>query len=432
MQSGVLLTEKTSSMHKHLLALADFRESLVMAIAAIRSSKLRSILTILGIVVGIFSIISVMTALGVLRNSIEQGMTQLGANTFQVQKFSRDFNTTPEQRRKMRNRRDLTYEQALQVQDKASLASAVGIEIVSGGKIVYWEGKATNPNIAIFGESVEGITTNDWTVEMGRGLNNQDVNMAQPVIVLGQAVVEKLFPPSVNPVGESVRIDNGVYRIIGLFEKKGSVLGGNQDNFVVIPITTYFHKYGKDSRSLHIMVQARNRNVMDDAIEQVRGILRTARKVPPGAEDDFSYFSNDSLITQFNEFTFYLRLGVLVVSSISLVAAGVGIMNIMLVSVTERTREIGIRKSIGAEKSDILSQFITEAVILCEIGGILGVLLGIGGGNIVSVLTGAPAIIPWDWTVIGLVACSLVGLVFGVYPAWKAANLDPIEALRYE
>jgi putative ABC transport system permease protein len=250
--------------------------------------------------------------------------------------------------------------------------------------------------------------------------------------ILGQAVVEKLFPPNVNPVGEEIRVDGGMYQVIGIFEKKGSALGGNNDNFVVIPLSTYFQRYGKTARSIHIMVKARSAEDMDDAIEQVRGILRASRNVPPGEEDDFSYFSNDSLVKQFNEFTLYLRMGVLLVSSISLLAAGVGIMNIMLVSVTERTREIGIRKSVGAQKRDILSQFMIEAVILCEIGGIVGVVLGIGGGNVVSILTSAPAVFPVDWALIGLVVCSFVGLVFGVYPAWKAANLDPIEALRYE
>jgi putative ABC transport system permease protein len=416
----------------HYLSLANFKESLLMALAAIRSSKLRSVLTMLGIVVGIFSIISVMTALSVLQNSIEQGMMQLGANTFQVQKFSMDFNTTPEQRRKMRNRKNITYKQALQVKEKATLAAAVGIEGSDYGKIVYWSGKKTNPNITVFGETIEGQETNDWTVEVGRGLTAQDFDMARPVIVLGSAVAEKLFPSYIDPLGETVRVDEGVYEVIGVYAKKGSSLGGNQDNFVVMPLTTYFQKYGRSNQSLHIMVKALNKGVMDDAIEQVRGILRTARNVHPGDDDDFSYFSNDSLIKQFNDFTLYLRMGVLLVSCIALLAAGIGIMNIMLVSVTERTREIGIRKSIGAQKSDILSQFMIEAVILCEIGGAVGVLAGIAGGNVVSIIASAPAVIPWDWVGIGLLSCSIVGFVFGVYPAWKAANLDPIEALRYE
>jgi putative ABC transport system permease protein len=180
------------------------------------------------------------------------------------------------------------------------------------------------------------------------------------------------------------------------------------------------------------MVKAANREVYEDCLEQSRAILRTARNVPPGAEDDFAYFSNDSLITQFNEFTLYLRLGVLVVSSIALIAAGVGIMNIMLVSVTERTREIGIRKAIGAQRRDILSQFMIEAIILCQLGGVFGIALGVLGGNVVGLLLDVPAVIPWDWVAIGLAVCSFVGLAFGVYPAWKAASLDPIESLRYE
>jgi len=418
-------------MRSHYLSFANLKESMLMALAAIRASKLRSVLTMLGIVVGIFSIISVMTALSVLRNSIEQGMMQLGANTFQVQKFSVDFNTTPEQRRKMRNRKNITYEQALQVREKATLAARVGIEAIEGGKILFWNGKKTNPNVAVFGETIEGQETNDWTVETGRGLVQQDFDMSRPVMVLGSAVAEKLFPPFVDPVGETIRVDQGVYEVIGVYSKKGASLGGNQDNFVVIPLSVFFQRYGRPD-DLHIMVKSLNQQVMGDAIEQVRGILRAARHVPPGEDDDFSYFSNDSLVTQFNDFTLYLRMGVMVVSCIALLAAGVGIMNIMLVSVTERTREIGIRKSIGAQKSDILSQFMIEAVILCEIGGVVGVLMGIAGGNVVSLLVSVPAVIPWDWVVIGLISCSLVGFVFGVYPAWKAANLDPIEALRYE
>jgi putative ABC transport system permease protein len=223
-----------------------------------------------------------------------------------------------------------------------------------------------------------------------------------------------------------------VYQVIGVLGPKGGVLGGNQDNLVVMPITTFFQKYGKD-HDIHVMVKALNREVFEDAVEQSRMILRAARNVAPGDEDDFGYFSNDSIVKQFNEFTLYFRIGVLVIASIALIAAGVGIMNIMLVSVTERTREIGIRKAIGAKKRDVLSQFLTEAVILCMIGGILGVLLGIIAGNVViGVWLGTSIVVPWDWAAIGLAVCSVVGLVFGVYPAWKASTLDPIEALRYE
>jgi putative ABC transport system permease protein len=419
-------------MSRLVLELSNLRESMVMALSAIRASKLRSILTLLGVVVGVFSIISVMTAVGVLRNSIDEGLTQLGANTFQIQRFGGGFNTTPEERRKMRNRKILRYEQALAVKENARLAEAVGIEDWQFGRIIYWEGAKTNPNVSLAGENLEGIVTNDWTIGEGRGMTAQDFDLGRPVTLLGTEVREKLFPPNISPVGQTVRIDGSLYQVVGVFDKKGSALGGNQDNFVVIPLTSYFEKYGKERADVHIMVKAKSREIVDDAIDESRMILRTARHVPPGAEDDFYYFSNESLISQFNDFTLYLRLGVLVVSSIALLAAGVGIMNIMLVSVTERTREIGIRKAIGANRRDVLAQFIIEAVILCEIGGVLGVILGIFGGNVVGILLEVPAIIPWDWAAIGLGVCSLVGLVFGVYPAWKAATLDPIEALRYE
>jgi putative ABC transport system permease protein len=419
-------------MSRFVLELAGLRESLVMAFAAIRSSKLRSILTLLGVVVGVFSIISVMTAVGVLRNSIEEGLTQLGANTFQIQRFGGGFNTSPAEHRRMHNRKHITYEQALAVQEKAQLAQAVGIEDWKFGRIVHWEGEKTNPNVQVAGENLEGIVTNDWTVADGRSISQQDFDLARPVAVIGVFVREKLFPPSISPVGQTIRVDGTIYQVVGVFEKKGSALGGNQDNFIVIPLSTYFLKYGKDNADVHIMVKALNRQVLDDAIDESRMILRTARNVPPGEEDDFYYFSNESLINQFNDFTLYLRLGVLVVSSIALIAAGVGIMNIMLVSVTERTREIGIRKAIGANRRAILAQFIIEAIILCEIGGVLGVVFGIFGGNVVGILLEVPAIIPWEWVAIGLGVCSLVGLLFGVYPAWKAATLDPIEALRYE
>ncbi len=419
-------------MSKTYLQWLQLGESFKMALAAIKTGKLRSILTLLGIAVGVFSIIAVMTAVRVLQSSIEDGISQLGANTFQMQKFPVTMGNDHENHHKYHNRKNISYEQGMQVKNKVTLAQAVGLEGWRGGRVVVSNGVKTNPNIGIVGEDVDGMVTNDLTVEAGRSLDQQDIEMAANVAILGKPVAEKLFPPHVDPIGQTIRFDGELFKVIGLLQKKGGGLGGNQDNYLIIPLPTFFQLYGRDNVDLHIMVKAKNREVLDDCIEQSRLVLRTARKVAPGAEDDFGYFSNDSLVKQFNDFTFFLRMGVLLVSSIALLAAGVGIMNIMLVSVTERTREIGIRKSIGAQKRDILSQFIIEAVILSQMGGILGVILGILGGNVVGLLLNVPAVIPWDWAAIGIISCSLVGLTFGVYPAWKAAALDPIEALRYE
>jgi putative ABC transport system permease protein len=419
-------------MSKMLFEWSNLRESLVMALNAIRTNKLRSALTLVGIIVGVFSIIAVMTAMGVLRNSIEEGMTQLGANTFQIQKYPGGFDGGDEARRRLRNRKDITYEQALQVRDKSTYAEAVGIEIWQFGRVMFWQDKKTNPNVSLAGENVDGLVTNNWIVETGRGLNNEDIDKASNVMVIGPGLAEKLFPPQVNPIGETIRADGELYQVVGVFEKKGSSLDDNPDNFAVIPITSYFQKYGKRARSINIMVKALNREVYEDCLEQSRAILRVARNVPPGEEDDFSYFSNEGMIQEFNQITSTFRLGVFLISSISLLAAGIGIMNIMLVSVTERTREIGIRKAIGARKANILSQFILEAIVLSEMGGLIGIVIGIIIGNIVAIQLSVPVVIPYDWAVIGFIICSIIGVVFGVYPAWKASNLDPIESLRYE
>lgn len=411
--------------------LLEVKESFVMAIVALRTNKLRSILTLLGIAVGVFSIIGVMTAMGVLLNSIESGMSWLGVNTFQVQKYPMFEHDDPEDMAKYRNRKDITYEQALRVKDQTDLANAVGVFCFTWGKIIISDqGERTNPNTSISGRDVEGFTANSWTIEDGRVFTPIEISNASHVIILGSGVVKKIFPRT-DPINRSVRIDGREYRVIGVVTPRGGMMGGDGDNFGVIPITTFFGIYGKD-QPVSIKVQSSSQSSYEDCMEQVRAILRTVRRVPPGADDDFYMWSNDSLITQFNDFTKYVRLGIMLISGIALLAAGVGIMNIMLVSVTERTREIGIRKAIGARKSNILAQFVLEAVIISELGGIIGIFLGLLGGNLVAMILEIPPVIPYDWVIIGFLSCSIIGIVFGVYPAWKASNLDPIDSLRYE
>ena len=411
--------------------LLNVKESFIMALVALRTNKLRSILTLLGVAVGVFSIIGVMTAMSVLLNSIENGMSALGVNTVQVQKYPMFETNDPEDMPKYRNRRDITYDQASRVRDNAEMAKAIGIFCATFGKVVVSEhGVKTNPNVSLSGRNVEGFTANSWTISNGRIFTQSEVATSQYVIVLGFDVAKKCFPRQ-DPVNQFVRIDGHEFRVIGVKDAKGGVLGGGDDNIAVIPITTYFNLYGRE-QNVNIKVQATDRVTFEDCVEQVRNILRTIRHVPPGEEDDFYIWSNDSMIAQFNDFTSYVRIGIMVVSGIALLAAGVGIMNIMLVSVTERTREIGIRKAIGARKSNILSQFVLEAIIISELGGFIGVVVGLVSGNLIAMMMEIPPVIPYNWVIIGFASCSLVGVIFGVYPAWKAANLDPIESLRYE
>ncbi|MFA6468115.1 MAG: ABC transporter permease [Bacteroidota bacterium] len=424
----------------------QLQESIGMALNAIRVNKLRSILTLLGIGVGVFSIIGVMTAMGVLQNAIETGVSQLGANTFQIQKYPQN-NFNDHDRSRYRNRKDITYEQADLFYERMTLAKYVGLEVWTFGKVVEFKNLKTNPSVQIAGESIDGLATNNWDVEYGRSYTAQEVQAAAKVAVIGSDVVKKLFPIG-NPIGELIRADGIQYKVIGTLLDKGSVLGGSQGNLVIVPITTHLNIYGRD-RSVNIMVSARDQNSYSDVLELSRGVLRVIRQVPPGQPDDFEIFSNETIIAQFNETTFMIKIGALGIACIALLAAGVGIMNIMLVSVTERTKEIGIRKALGATRTNVLSQFLTESVVFSQIGGVIGIICGSLMGNIVAVLLEAPPVYPWNNTVAilqtpimdftalqmnitALIFCSLIGIVFGVYPAWKAANLDPIEALRFE
>ena len=428
---GGATTRRGARQRSLRLLQAEVMESLAMAIHAIRAHKLRSALTLLGVLVGVFSIILVMTTMRALQSNIEAELSQLGANTFQLTKWPAVYFGGPEGFEKFWRRPNITYEQGRTLRERAQLPLEVGIqgELWSGEVSSRYE--KTPPNVQAIGASPGVFAAKNWVVGEGRALMESDLEGTRRVCVLGSGLARTLFPFG-SAVGDTVKIDGIHYEVVGELEAKGAVLGGTQDNFAVIPITTGLDRYGRRWRSLSILVQAENQARYDDTVEEVRGIMRSVRKVEPGEEDNFELFSNDTLIRQFSAVTLSVRIGVMVVSSIALLAAGVGIMNIMLVSVTERTREIGIRRAIGAKKRNITTQFILEAIMLCEVGGVAGVGLGVLGGNLAALWFKVPAVVPMDWVVLGLLICSVVGVVFGTYPALKAAGLDPIESLRYE
>jgi putative ABC transport system permease protein len=409
----------------------EFRESITMAITALSTHKLRSALTLLGVLIGVFSIIVVMTAMRVLKNNIESNLSRLGTQTFAVERVPDTVFGDSADWQKYWRRQYLTLEQSEKVAAKATLAASVGIE----GD--FWRGQIstryakTAPATQLYGETPGSFPARNWEIDEGRALMDNDIDDARNVCVLGSALAKSAFPYG-SAIGEDIKINGYKYQVIGVLAPNGSSLGGRQDNFAIIPITTALNRYGRWWDDLTILVEAADAGSYEDCMEQVRGILRAVRKVPPGTEDDFEIVSNDSLISQFRSFSRTGSIAVAVVSSIALLAAGIGIMNIMLVSVTERTREIGVRRAIGAKKRNIMMQFVMEAVVLCQIGGVIGIALGIAGGNILAWTMKAPPAIPLDGIVIGLFICSAVGIIFGSYPAYKAANMDPIESLRYE
>ncbi|MBN2356565.1 ABC transporter permease [candidate division KSB1 bacterium] len=404
-------------------------ESLDLALNAIRTNKLRSILTLLGIIIGVMTIIAMQSLITGLRRSINEQVSQLGSNVFQVQKFPA-ISIGHEERAKYRNRKDITYDEAMAVRERVATAKAVGTEVWTWGYDVRYRDKKTSPNISIVGVTPEFLDNNGLDIAQGRFITQEDVDFNPAIAVIGVDIVDKLFPFE-DPIQKEIKIKGHRFTIVGIFEKKGSIFGQSQDNKVAIPFFRFLSLFGKE-RSVNITVQAATAALVDDAMEQTIGVLRAVRKVPPGLENDFEIFTNDTITGFFDNITKYVRIVAIVIASISLLVAGVGIMNIMLVSVTERTREIGIRKSVGAKRSDILWQFLIEAIVLSEVGGVIGIILGLAIGKLVEAATPIPAAVPL-WTVfLGLIFCSVVGLIFGVYPATKAARLDPIVALRYE
>ena len=414
------------------------REALPMALEAIRSNKLRSFLTLVGIVAGVASIIAVMTGISVIQSTMEHELSVLGTQTFQVQKWpARGFNHDSIDWRKIQQRKPISIDDALAIRDKVESVDLVGAELWRFGARARYQGEPTEANLWVVGGDPQYAPNNTHLVGVGRNLTDEDVRVGRAVVVLGYALADELFPFT-DPIDKVVKVDGRKYTVVGIFEEKKSAMGGNFDNYVLMPITAWVRAYGmKDSdgnreRSVNVTVRARTPQLLDEAIEETRSVLRAQRGVRPGEEGDFEIFTNDSQIKAFRTATAGVKLGAFVIGIIALLVGGIGVMNIMLVSVTERTREIGIRKALGAKRRDILSQFLLEAVLLCNVGGAAGVLVGFGLGNLVTIFTHFPIHVPFDWAVYGLVFCSVVGLSFGMWPAMKASKLAPIEALSWE
>jgi putative ABC transport system permease protein len=411
-----------------------FREIISMALGSLGANKLRAALTMIGITIGVFSVISVMTAIGALQNSIETGISFLGSNVFQFAKYPVNIDAGGETKKKYQNRRNITYRQALRYYElMQGNAQEICLKCFGRdlkGQAVY-KGVKTTPSLTVAGTNGAFLTANAYTLGYGRNLNDEDVELARSVLVVGKMIEKRLFPHE-SPIGKVIRMSGHTFTIIGVLAEKGTSFGQSQDDICIMPITRFFEDYGEANRTVNIATQPFSTELYNRTVDKGISAMRIARGLRADQENDFEIYTNDSLKSAFAAVAGYVRVGAFVISFIALVAAGIGIMNIMLVSVTERTKEIGVRKSIGARRRDIMRQFLTEAVFISEAGGVLGIILGVIGGDLLAAWLKVDLIFPYGWALAGLIVCSAIGIGFGLYPAYRAAALDPIEALRFE
>ncbi|MGA8618312.1 MAG: ABC transporter permease [Candidatus Sulfotelmatobacter sp.] len=415
----------------------EFGEIVQMATDTIRSNKLRSSLTVLGIVIGVAMVISVSSIGRGLDDNVRDVVASIGSNVifaYHMEPFT--FGRPTEE---MRTRKKLTFEDAEAIMQLPHVkAVSAGIrffrpELGVGTFAVKYQDRKVK-NTILEGDTASVKDVFDLVMSSGRWFSDADVERHATVIILGHDTAEELFPVE-NPLGKEINIEGRLFEVIGVLAKLKSVFGGGKDpndNRVFFPLSTFktLHPELKDH---WISAKATSHDDMPKAIDEIRELLRRRRKVPSNKPDDFAVFTSDSISEVWNKLTGMLFVGVFAVSSVGLIVGGVGVMNIMLVSVTERTREIGVRKAIGARKRDILLQFTLEAIILTAVGGVIGLVLGAVIVWVIPALwPSLPAHMSMFWVVFGFTSAAGVGLVFGIYPAWKAANLDPIEALRYE
>lgn len=401
-----------------------------LALSSLGSNKLRTALTVLGVSIGVFSVVGVMTALSAIGQSIDSGLSFLGANVFQIQREPAiqfgGHNAEWRKRPRIQPRQSQKFKEEME-----QYGIPVSLIAYDGGERVKYRDRMTSPRITIVGTNENYLTTNKFDINYGRNITNADLEFNRPVVVIGQEVESELFPNE-NPIGKFVLLDSNRYEIVGVLQERGDIFGQSMDSLVLIPITRFVASNWHRWRSMSLSVQAPSSEQVEEIEDLATGKMRLVRGLEPEDANDFDISSNDSLQEAFANIARVVGTGGLMISAIALLCSGIGIMNIMLVSVTERTREIGIRKSLGARKLDIMFQFLIESVFLSELGAAVGIFFGFVVGNIIAIQMKVDMIIPWNWIFISVLICSGIGIGFGLYPAWRAARLNPVDALRYE
>ena len=405
-------------------------EAIKIAFLSLWANKLRSALTLLGVVIGVAAVIAVVTFVNGINTYVAERIFNLGADVFIMFKVTPAV-TNIDHYLEGQKRKDLTMDDYRAVREGCKLCAYVGAYArTNTGHVKYGEQSLSDTMVQGMTPSV--AVTQDIDIDSGRMIGESDLENNAPVIVIGTDIEDTVMP-GVDPIGKEIRVDGWTYRIIGVGKKKGSVVGQSLDNYALIPMTSWMKQYGSHNTNMRISAKAVGTGAtLDSAMDEARVIVRARRHDPAGGADSFDMENNSSLLSIWANLTGTFFVAMIGIAAISMVVGGIVIMNIMLVSVTERTREVGIRKAMGARRSDVLLQFLIEAVILSLVGGVIGVLLGIAVAKGVTFAVGMPSVIKLWAVVAGLIVSASVGIFFGVYPARRAAMLDPIAALRFE
>lgn len=411
---------------------ALLKENFKIAVASIRSNKLRTILTILIIAFGIMALVGIETAVDSIKKSVEDSFNQMGAISFTINRQYDRFRVSNERQRR-RGHEHISYRQASEFKQNYTIPANVAVNTsVLWDAVIKYESEQTNPNVIVRGIDEAYLGINALEIDKGRNFSSTEVEYGTNVAIIGQDIVKTLFKNNPNRVlGENININGVRYAIVGILKAKG-MTSGRADMQVLIPLNSARTYFPSPNQNFAIQVAPFNESKFDDAISEAEGLFRIIRRVLPGDPSDFDVRRSDARMQESAQMLQYVTIVALIIGIITLLGAAVGLMNIMLVSVTERTREIGTRKAIGAKSSTIKQQFLFEAILIGQVGGALGIVLGILAGNVVSIIAGSAFVIPWFWIIIGVTLCFLVSIASGYIPAVRAARLDPIEALRYE
>lgn len=408
------------------------RENIKISLRAIRSQLLRTILTIVIISFGIMSLVGTLTSIDALKSSINSNFTNMGANTFTIRnrEMTVRIGRNGKRPKKFRN---ITYQEAIDFSKAYNFPAKPSVStFASGASTLKFESKKTNPNIRLFGGDENYMATSGYELDKGRNFSANEILYGSHVVILGKEVIDALFTKKQDPIDKIITIGSGKYRIIGTLKSKGNSVGFGGDKVGILPLSNVRQYFSIPNMTFTINIMCNNSQLMSAAIGEATGTFRVIRKLSAGEEDNFEITKSDNLANLLIDNMQKVTMGATIIGFITLLGAAIGLMNIMLVSVSERTREIGIRKAVGATKKVIRSQFLVEALVICQLGGFFGTLLGILLGNLIALQFEISFIIPWDWIMMSIGLCLAVGTMAGIYPAIKASNLDPIDALRFE